>query len=99
MAVAAALLPIALALEWYSPVGYARLLGASSLTGWQAFSGLAVLITGCAALGLGGAAVGARLAVRRAAWRGTALVGLVVGTTATLVAIAILRRVLDPPAG
>jgi peptidoglycan/LPS O-acetylase OafA/YrhL len=98
MAVAAALLPISLALTWYEPVGIAGLLGAPSLTGYQAFSGLAILVVGCGAIGLAGAGVGAWLSLQKR-WRGVAVAALIVGVSATAVAIAVARRVLEPPAG
>jgi peptidoglycan/LPS O-acetylase OafA/YrhL len=97
-AVAGVLLALDLFGHWYTPAGFAGFNGATWKTGWESFSGLADLIIGFAVVAVAGAVAG-RMAVQKAAWRAIAVISLALGAGGTVTAIAITRRLVEPPLG
>ena len=99
LGVACLALPLSLFLLWYVPNGYAALLGAPSLTGWDAFRGLDAAFTLLGLLGAGAAAAGIVAGVRRNRPR-IAGVAAAAGALCAVVALAlVVRRIAEPPGG
>ena len=100
LGVACLALPLSLFLLWYVPNGYAALLGAPSLTGWDAFRGLDAAFTLLGLLGAGAAAAGIVAGVRRNRPRIAGVAAAAGALCAEVVALAlVVRRIAEPPGG